>query len=416
MKHSPKNWALVISIQLGIIIGSFNLPNNIVNGATWYAPIIDFGRIASLFGIPVCDTALTLRLLSIGRRKKEHLKQFIDESNHAKYELIDPIHFISLTSKQMDSIKLAFRHSRDDSVLDNNLPFQSLQRHIHRKMLNFKKLSLSALVLAIATSSTSCSSGAIFGVTSWETLNAGQVAAVYHGSGADKDKVDIYSGKFNYGAFDKVLIYSTGQQLVDYSSRTDQGTPIDQSIHFAAQNIKGKINVQVIIAFEPTQESIGTVAKVLRVDEGHFKNQNLYASTQNAIIQVSAGLDPATYNVNLATVAEKTKESLQKEYGKMVRIQEVRITGIADFGEAFSQQLAEQSALKAATANEASKRKLIEAKKATLEAEAINIKAIDPVVREYQLKVKRLEIEATLAGKGISPYATGVTLSPSSSK
>ncbi|MFM2302630.1 MAG: hypothetical protein RLZZ135_33, partial [Cyanobacteriota bacterium] len=75
-----------------------------------------------------------------------------------------------------------------------------------------------------------------------------------------------------------------------------------------------------------------------------------------------------------------------------------------------------QSALKAATANEASKLKLIQAKKATLEAEAINIKAIDPSVRDYQLKVKRLEIEATLAEKGISPYATGVTLSPSSNK
>ena len=46
----------------------------------------------------------------------------------------------------------------------------------------------------------------------------------------------------------------------------------------------------------------------------------------------------------------------------------------------------------------------------------MNIKAIDPIVRDYQLKVKRLEIEATLAEKGISPYATGVSLSPSTSK
>jgi hypothetical protein len=283
-------------------------------------------------------------------------------------------------------------------------------------MLYLKKISFSTLFVAVAASLTSCSSGAIFGVTSWETLSAGQVAAVYHASGGEKDKVDIYSGKFNYGPFDKVLIYSTGQQLVDYSSRKDQGKEIDQSIHFAAQNIKGTINVQVIIIFEPTQESIGTVAKVLRVDEEHFKNQNLYASTQNAIIQVGARLDPATFNSNLPDVAEKVKAALQKEYGKMVRIQEVRITGIADFGESFNAQLAQQSALKAATANEASKLKLIQAKKATLEAEAINIKAIDPVVREYQLKVKRLEIEATLAEKGISPYATGVTLSPSPNK
>jgi hypothetical protein len=283
-------------------------------------------------------------------------------------------------------------------------------------MSTFKRLSFLSLITAATTGLTSCSSGAIFGVTSWETLSAGQVAAVYHASGEEKNKVDIYSGKFNYGPFDKVLIYSTGQQLIDYSSRTDQGKAIDQSIHFAAQNIKGTINVQVIIMFEPTQESIGTVAKVLRVDENSFKTENLYASTQNAIIQVGAELDPSTFNSNLPSVAEKVKIALQKEYGKMVRIQEVRITGIADFGKSFNDQLAQQSALKAATANEASKLKLIQAKKATLEAEAINIKAIDPSVRDYQLKVKRLEIEATLAEKGISPYATGVTLSPSSSK
>jgi hypothetical protein len=283
-------------------------------------------------------------------------------------------------------------------------------------MRNLKSFSVLALIAALATGSAGCSSGAVFGVTSWDTLNAGQVAAVYHATGSDKDKVDIYTGKFNYGPFDKVLVYSTGQQLVDFSSRTDQGKEIDQSIHFAAQNIKGTINIQVIIMFEPTQESIGTVAKVLRVDEEHFKAQNLYASTQNAIIQVGAGLDPSTFNANLPDVAEKVKAALQKEYGNMVKIQEVRITGIADFGKAFNEQLAQQSALKAATNNEASKLKLIQAKKATLEAEAINIKAIDPSVRDYQLKVKRLEIEATLAEKGISPYATGVTLSPTPSK
>jgi SPFH domain / Band 7 family len=280
-------------------------------------------------------------------------------------------------------------------------------------MSKLKSFSFLTLLATLATGASSCSSGAVFGVTSWETLSAGQVAAVYHAAGGEKDKVDIYTGKFNYGPFDKVLVYSTGQQLVDFSSRTDQGKEIDQSIHFAAQNIKGTINVQVIIMFEPTQESVGTVAKVLRVDEEHFKAQNLYASTQNAIIQVGAGMDPATFNSNLPEIATKVQTQLQKEYGKMIKIQEVRITGIADFGKSFNDQLAQQSALKAATANEASKLKLIQAKKATLEAEAINIKAIDPSVRDYQLKVKRLEIEATLAEKGISPYATGVTLTPS---
>lgn len=283
-------------------------------------------------------------------------------------------------------------------------------------MNNFKRFNFATLAVALGTLTTSCTTGFLPVMGGWDTLGAGQVAAVYHASGTDKDKVDIYSGQYNYGPFDKVLVYSTAQQLVDYSSRIDQGKEIDQSIHFAAQNIKGTINVQVIITFAPTQESIGTVARVLRVNETQFKAQNLYASTQNAIIQVGAGLDPATFNSNLPDVAQKVKVALQKEYGKMVHIQEVRITGIADFGKSFNDQLAQQSALKAATANEASKLKLIQAKKATLEAEAVNIKAIDPIVRDYQLRVKRLEIEATLAEKGISPYATGVSLSPSLSK
>jgi hypothetical protein len=130
MKHSPKNWAIVGLIQLAILIGGFNLPNSIVNGATWYAPIIDFGRIFSLFGIPICDTALVIKLLAIGKRNKEYIKQFIDDSNHAKYESIDPIYFANLTSKQMDSIELAFNHSRNDLIVEASLPFKSLQRYL----------------------------------------------------------------------------------------------------------------------------------------------------------------------------------------------------------------------------------------------------------------------------------------------
>jgi hypothetical protein len=130
MKHNPKNWMIVCSIQLGIVIGGFSLPNSIVNGATWYAPAIDFGRIALLFGFPVGDTILLLNLLAIGKRKKAYLKQFIDVDNHVKYESIDPIHFINLTSKQIDLIELAFKNSRNDLIFDPSFPFESLQRYL----------------------------------------------------------------------------------------------------------------------------------------------------------------------------------------------------------------------------------------------------------------------------------------------
>jgi hypothetical protein len=136
MKHSPKNWAIVCWIQLGIIIGGFSLPNHVVNGATWYAPIVDFGRIALLFGFPVGDTILALNLLAIGKRRKAHLRQFIDVSNHTKYESIDPIYFINLTAKQLDLIELAFNNSRDDLIFNPSFPFESLQHHLQGKTKN----------------------------------------------------------------------------------------------------------------------------------------------------------------------------------------------------------------------------------------------------------------------------------------
>jgi hypothetical protein len=130
MKHSPKSWAIIASIQLGIIIGGFSLPNNIVNGATWYAPIIDFGRIALLFGVPCGDVFLALRLLTIGKRKKRYLKQFIGASDRVEYESIDPIYFTNLTSKQMNSIELAFENSNNDVIIETSFPFKSLQHYL----------------------------------------------------------------------------------------------------------------------------------------------------------------------------------------------------------------------------------------------------------------------------------------------
>ncbi len=136
MKHSLKNWSIIASIQLGIIVGGFSLPNNIVNGATWYAPIVDFGRIALLFGIPFGDIFLLLKLLTIGKRKKIYLKQFMDTSNHIEYELINPIYFANLTSKQMNSIELASKNSRNDLIFNASFPFESLQHYLQGKNKN----------------------------------------------------------------------------------------------------------------------------------------------------------------------------------------------------------------------------------------------------------------------------------------
>jgi pilus assembly protein TadC len=136
MKHNPKNWAIIAWVQLGIIIGGFSLPNSVINGATWYAPIVDFGRIALLFGFPVGDIVLSIKLLKIGNRKKIHLKQFIDISDRVEYELINPIYFINITSKQIALIELAFRNSRHDLIFDVSFPFESLKKYLQETNRN----------------------------------------------------------------------------------------------------------------------------------------------------------------------------------------------------------------------------------------------------------------------------------------
>jgi hypothetical protein len=136
MKHGLKNWSIIASIQLGIIIGGFSLPHHIVNGATWYAPILDFGRIALLFGIPLGDVCLLTNLLAVGKRRKIYLKQFIDDRNYMEYESIHPIYFVNMTIEQMKSIELAFKNSRDDSLLDPSFPFESLQHYLQGKIKN----------------------------------------------------------------------------------------------------------------------------------------------------------------------------------------------------------------------------------------------------------------------------------------
>lgn len=131
IRHSPRLWATIGLFQTGIIITSLCLPNNIINGATWYAQILDFGRIGLLFGIPIIDFILITRLVKICKRRKTYLEQFIDDQNKFHYDSIVPLYFVNLTSRQIESIEFAFKHSQEDSIIDTNLPFKLLQKYIH---------------------------------------------------------------------------------------------------------------------------------------------------------------------------------------------------------------------------------------------------------------------------------------------
>lgn len=203
-----------------------------------------------------------------------------------------------------------------------------------------------------------------------QTLKTGDVAAVY-GSSSGKEKVDLYDKTFQACASDNVFIYSTSEQ------------PIDQTVHFAAGNITGTLNLQTIVQFEPSQGSIGTIAKKYRVDENTFKSRILASAIQEAAIKVSAKLDPATFNSNIPTVATKIQEVLQQEYGKMIKISAVRITGVADFGDNFQKEIANRTNLKLATTKELSTLKLVQAQRAALEAaqpKPISIYTTTPIV------------------------------------
>jgi hypothetical protein len=133
MRHSSRNWAAIGLAQLILIISSFNLPNNIINGATWYAPVIDFGRIALLFGVPIGDAILVTKVLEIGTKRKTYLKQFIDAKDLIEYESISPIGFANFTQEQISLIECAFNNSHDDLVFETSFPFKLIQNYLQGK-------------------------------------------------------------------------------------------------------------------------------------------------------------------------------------------------------------------------------------------------------------------------------------------
>jgi hypothetical protein len=130
MKHSLRNWTLIGCTQICIVIGGFSLPNSIINGRTWYAPVLDFSRLASLLVFPIVDTSLVINLLKKGRKNKTYLRQFIDPNELQMFDMIEPINFISLSVEQMRNIELTFEQSRDDRILDTSCPFKTVQKYI----------------------------------------------------------------------------------------------------------------------------------------------------------------------------------------------------------------------------------------------------------------------------------------------
>lgn len=130
MKFNTKDLLIICLFQFVLLVVLFSLPNTILNGATWYAVIVNFGRIGLLFGFPLLDLIFLLVALKKGKRLKLHLRQFIDSKDYYQYDLLSPLYFLNLNVRQVDSIILASSQSDDDLILDINFPFDLLLRYL----------------------------------------------------------------------------------------------------------------------------------------------------------------------------------------------------------------------------------------------------------------------------------------------
>jgi SPFH domain / Band 7 family len=274
----------------------------------------------------------------------------------------------------------------------------------------FFNLVMTGSLMALTSTISGCSSGSI-GFTNWKTLGAGEAAVIYHPAGSAKDDIEVVTGKFNFGPLDKVYQFNTAQQLATYTSRTDQGQPIDQSIGFAANGVPGKINAEVTLSIDATVEGAGKLVKELKVDDDEFMAKNLYSATQGAIIEIGANMDPSSFNTNLPKIAGQVKDRIQKDF-EMVKIIKVRFVGIADFGPEYNAKLKEAEFYRTATKNEVEKQAQLREQIKTNALEAQATQALPADVRAYQLEQKRLDIMDEVAKKGGNPFATGVTLTP----
>jgi hypothetical protein len=264
-------------------------------------------------------------------------------------------------------------------------------------------ITLSALGLAL----TSCNPREGSGITnSWATPEAGNYLVVYDQLGTKKGQVTyIGNGTVSYSERDQDIYQLTGriQTVVFTKENQGQGGAEDQSVPISAQGVNGRADVEIKFQFQPTQESMGTYVKQYKKTFSDFHSSELRSAVQTCAISASDKLSAFDFQIPFEKNLLKCLDDSFNSVGVNINFVSARLTGVPDFGDSFAKSRAAIAEKKAAIT-------ALDLEKERRDKEAAIEKTIDDKTFERILAKKKLEIQETLAEKGINsfPLTTGI--------
>jgi hypothetical protein len=261
---------------------------------------------------------------------------------------------------------------------------------------------------ALGLSLTACNPREGSGITnSWSTLEAGNYLVVYDQLGSKKGQVTyIGNGTVSYSERDQDIYQLTGrvQTVVFTKENQGQGGAEDQSVPISAQGVNGRADIEIKFQFKPTQDSMGAFVKQYKKTFPEFHSSELRSAVQTCAISASDKLSAFDFQKPFENNLVKCLENSFDSVGVKIDFFSARLTGVPNFGDSFAKSRAAIAEKKAAIT-------ALDLEKERRDKEAAIEKTIDDKTFERILAKKKLEIQETLAEKGINsfPLTTGVS-------
>jgi hypothetical protein len=252
-----------------------------------------------------------------------------------------------------------------------------------------------------------CSAREGKGITnSWITPDAGNYIVVYDQLGKNKGQVTyIGNGTVSYSERDQDVYQLTGRVQTVVFTRENQGEggTQDMSVPVSAQGVNGKVDVEIKMQLSPTQKSMGNYVKQYKKDFQSFYLGELRSAVQTCAIKSSGKLSAFEFQDPFESGLRSCLADSFSDVDVEINFISARLTGVPNFGDSFAASRAAIAEKKAAiTALDLEKER--RAKEAAIE------RSVDDKIFERSMYRKKLEIQQTLAEKGINsfPTVTGV--------
>lgn len=255
--------------------------------------------------------------------------------------------------------------------------------------------SLFALLLTLTPILHSCSQQTDITTTGVTRSNKGysrsaptDVTAILtlKGNGKTAQKVDISRGYTEYDRFTQVAYHITvGRQNTIFTSRVDQGNPVDDSITFSANGAQGKANTSITFQFDEIDESVGSFLRTYKMDDHKFIQGPFRQVVQQEMVRIMRGYNPVEAVAKQDEIAIKLKDALQKRFGKMLSILEVGFTDQFVFSDSVMKSISQASEAKSQEAAVQSQIELLNKQSALRSAEAAAFKQKSPDQLKYEL-------------------------------